>query len=115
MKTIEFFDRKGYNPKYETIGGEVMMDGICVGEFSWNWPRTKIIFKYGDDCTRHKLFDSFEDAAKHIVSCGKFDHDYDGWDGAYHHYFNTKRGYERISNHLWCFPLVKKYTVTIGA
>ena len=115
MKTIEFFDRKGYNPKYETIGGEVIMDGICVGEWIWNWPRTKILFKAGSDhghCA-HKQFDTFEDAAKWIAECVWFKNDHDYWDGAAHYYFDTKTGYDHISNYLRWFPLVKKYTVTI--
>ena len=111
MITIEFFDRKGYNPKYETIGGEVLMDGICVGEWQWNWPRTRIIFMYGYCCDT-EIFKSFEDAAKHIVNCGRFDHDYDIWNGAYHRYFDTKKGYDHIANYYRCFPLVEKYTIT---
>lgn len=117
MKTIEFFDRKGYNPKYETIGGEVMMDGICVGNFRWTFHRDGILFDIGDDSTHYSamIFRSFEECAKRIAECNKFTEDHDKWDGAMHLYFDTKKGYEHISNHLRCFPLVKKYTVTIEA
>ena len=117
MKTIEFFDRKGYNPKYETIGGEVMMDGICVGEWDWNFSRDTILFKSGDDSEHYgcKCFDSFEKAAKWIVESGRYENDHDVHNGALHYYFNTKTGYDHISNYLRDFPLIEKYTIEIEA
>ena len=115
MKTIEFFKRKGYNPKYETIGGEVMMDGICVGE--WNGYLKNILFKGGDDCEHYsqKHFDTLEECAKWIVGCGRYDHDYREYNGAFCYYFDTKKGYDHISNYLRHFPLIEKYTIEIEA
>lgn len=115
MKTIEFFDRKGYNPNIETIGGEVMMDGICVGSFRWTFHRDHILFSIGDDSTHYSamMFNSFEELAERIANCNKFSEDHDKWDGAMHLYFDTKTGYDHISNYLRQFPLVKKYTVTV--
>ena len=113
MKTIEFFRRKGYNPNYETIGGEIMVDGKCVGE--WNGYLNHILFKGGDDSEHYgsKHFESLEECAKWIVSCGRYDHDYTEWSGAFRYYFNTKTGYDHISNYLRCFPLIEKFTITV--
>lgn len=115
MKTIEFFKRKGYNPAVDTIGGEVMMDGICVGE--WNGRINYVLFKGGDDSEHYgqKHFDSLEECAKWLVECGRYDSDYEEYSGAFRYYFNTKTGYDHISNYLKHFPLIKKYTIKVEA
>ena len=115
MKTIEFFKRKGYNRDYETIGGEVMMDGICVGE--WNGYEKYVLFEGGDDSEHYssKHFDTLDECAKWIVECGRYDHNYERHDGALCYYFNTKTGYDHIANYLRHFPLIEKYIIEIEA
>ncbi len=113
MKTIEFFKRRGYNPAYETIGGEVMLNGICVGQ--WNGYLDNISFKGGDDSEHYssRHFKSLDDCAKWIVESDRFDHNYEEWSGAFHYYFDTKTGYNHIANYLRTFPLIERYTITI--
>ena len=96
---------------YETIGGEVLMDGVCVGE--WNGILNNILFKGGDDSEHYgdKHFESLEECAKWLIGCGRYDHDYERHDGAFEYYFDTKRGYDHIVNYLRTFPFINKYTV----
>lgn len=113
MKTIEFFKRKGYNPAFATIGGEVLLDGICVGE--WNGYLDNIRFEGGDDSEHYGSirFNTLEECASWIVGCGRYDHDYDFHKGAMHYYFNTKTGYKHLEDYDKCFPLIEKFTITI--
>lgn len=115
MKTIEFFKRKGYNPEVATIGGEVLLDGICVGK--WNGHLENIRFEGGDDSEHYssKFFNTLEECAKWIVECGRYDHDYERYSGAMRYYFNTKTGYDHIANYERTFPLIKKYIIKIEA
>ena len=113
MKKIEFFKRKGYNLAYETIGGEVLMDGICVGE--WNGDLDNILFHGGDDITHYgdKHFNTLDECAKWICGCGRYDNDYKIWKGALYFFFNTKTGYDHLANYLQSFPLIEKYTIEV--
>ena len=115
MKTIEFYKRRGYNPEVATIGGEVMLDGVCVG--TWNVYLQNIRFTGGDDSEHYssKWFNTLNECAEWIAGCGRYDHDYERYDGALRYYFNTKTGYDHIANYERTFPLIKKYIITIEA
>ena len=84
-------------------GGEVYINGICVGEWRYTFNRDRV--NYHRPGLRENISRvTMADCAKQLVESGWFDADYDYYEGSFHYSYDVKKGFDYIEEWNKCFP-----------
>ena len=87
-------------------------NGICVGELRSNY-NEKWFYLMDENLWTRIEAKSLRELAEKIEKSDFWKSDYNYWNGAYHYYFDTKTGYNHISDYAECFPIVKEEIIEL--